>query len=517
MEEPGERNAEVSGAVVENADAENTDAGYADAGSAVVGSADVGSADAGNADAGSADTGSADAGNADVGSADVENADAGNADVENMDAGSADVENADVRNADVENADVENTDAGNADAGSADAGSADVGNADTKNNSGTNGLNNPKTQPERLKKGYQEGPTVAKCILIIVFIVGFIYMSPSCSRRNTYTFRIDMGSQKAGDAQIGQQYYEEGDYQKAAEYYQKAADDVFSRGGRYKPENGPLYYNLGIAYFKIGDYEQAVKYLGECADVDQRTSNTEELAWDYFAMGRVYREAGNNEDSVTYYQKGLKAIRKVGGKDSEDAAEFLIGLGDTYKAAEEYDKALDVLEQALEINEKYQSDPSWTYIRLARVYENKEDYTSAETYYNKAAQESSNSYTQGVVRFNLGQMYQDNGEPGEAFTKYQEALELVNKDGGYEIAQAAVLSALASVCADSKNDLEHAIQYAVSACRIMEQQAPLQPDDQDDLAEYKEKLEGYYGKSTGDSAKDSFEAWYLEQMKEGNT
>lgn len=358
---------------------------------------------------------------------------------------------------------------------------------------------------------------MAKCILITIFIVGFIYMSPSCNRRNTFTFRIDMGSQRTGDAQIGQQYFDEGDYQNAVKHYQMAVDDIFAGGGRFKPENGPLYYNLGIAYFKIGDYEQAVRYLGECADVDQRTSQTEELAWDYFAMGRVCREAGNNGDSIAYYQKGLKAIQKAKGKDSEDTADFLIGLGDTYKADEQYDKALEVFEQALEINETYQSDPSWTYIRLARVYENKEDDTAAEMFYNKAAQESSDNYTVGVVWFNLGQMYQDNGKPEEAFTKYQEALELVNKDGGYETAKATVLASLASVCADSKNDLEHAIQYAVSACRILEQQAALQPDDRDDLAEYKEQLGVYYEKSTGDSGEDSFEAWYREQMEAGNT
>ena len=41
----------------------------------------------------------------------------------------------------------------------------------------------PVERPELLpKRGYREGPTLAKCAIILVFILGFIYMSPSCSR-----------------------------------------------------------------------------------------------------------------------------------------------------------------------------------------------------------------------------------------------------------------------------------------------------------------------------------------------
>jgi len=58
----------------------------------------------------------------------------------------------------------------------------------------------------------------------------------------------------------GNQYYQQGEYQKAIESYQKILNEGF--------ESGPLYFNLGDAYYKLGElgparlnYERASKYL----------------------------------------------------------------------------------------------------------------------------------------------------------------------------------------------------------------------------------------------------------------
>ena len=362
-------------------------------------------------------------------------------------------------------------------------------------------------------KGYKKGPTITKC-LILFCILYFVYQGPACGRRVTYRFVFGPG--QSAQAGLGEQYYNDGEFEKAAEYYQQVVDDIYARGGRFQPENGPLYYRLGVIYYNLGEYEQAVKYLDESADVDQRTSNREDLAWDYFAIGRVLREAGKSEESVDYYRKGLKAIKKVSGNDSEDAAEFLIGLGDSYKKNEEHDKALESYRQALEIYEKHQSDPVWIYIRIARSYEKLDDYASAESYYRKASQTgSADNYTMGVIWFNLGMLYQDTGKGEEAFSLYQEALTLINKDGGYEAAESSVQHYLASAYAEIKNDLDSAIRYSLSACRIREELASPHLEDKERLGEFKEQLKGFYQESTGDGTDDGFESWYWQQMEEG--
>ena len=155
---------------------------------------------------------------------------------------------------------------------------------------------------------YKEGSAAAKCVLGVILLLCFIFMSRSCnSRHSTLTFY--MGPEP--EVNLGSQYYEEGKYQEAADYYQEKVDEVFSNGKRYEPANGPLYFNLGMAYYKLENYDQALLYLKECADVDKRTSNTEELAWDYNPMADVCKDAGHMDEALNYYEKGLKAIKKA--------------------------------------------------------------------------------------------------------------------------------------------------------------------------------------------------------------
>ena len=255
---------------------------------------------------------------------------------------------------------------------------------------------------------YKVGSAAAKCVLGVILLLCFIFMSRSCNYRHS-TLTFYMGPEP--EVNLGSQYYEEGRYQEAADYYQEKVDEVFSNGKRYEPANGPLYFNLGMAYYKLENYDQALLYLKECADVDKRTSNTEELAWDYNTMADVCKDAGHMDEALNYYEKGLKAIKKACGKDSEYTAIFLSDLGDAYKKTEDYEKALENYQQALKFQESNGSDQTWSYIRIARIYNALKDYDAAKHFYGKASgSETADSYTKGVAFYNMGQMYHERGE-----------------------------------------------------------------------------------------------------------
>ena len=71
---------------------------------------------------------------------------------------------------------------------------------------------------------YKEGSAAAKCVLGVILLLCFIFMSRSCnSRHSTLTFY--MGPEP--EVNLGSQYYEEGRYQEAADYYQEKVDEVF--------------------------------------------------------------------------------------------------------------------------------------------------------------------------------------------------------------------------------------------------------------------------------------------------
>lgn len=350
---------------------------------------------------------------------------------------------------------------------------------------------------------YKEGSAAAKCVLGVILLLCFIFMSRSCNYRHS-TLTFYMGPEP--EVNLGSQYYEEGRYQEAADYYQEKVDEVFSNGKRYEPANGPLYFNLGMAYYKLENYDQALLYLKECADVDKRTSNTEELAWDYNTMADVCKDAGHMDEALNYYEKGLKAIKKACGKDSEYTAIFLSDLGDAYKKTEDYEKAL-------EIQESNGSDQTWSYIRIARIYNALKDYDAAKHFYGKASgSETADSYTKGVAFYNMGQMYHERGEYSPALAALDKALEFVNQDGDNAYAESNVQNTLASVYAESEDSLDKAILHSVTACRLLETSGFPTHNCREDLEQFKEQLKGYYQTDTRDMTDEGFELWYQDQM-----
>lgn len=359
-------------------------------------------------------------------------------------------------------------------------------------------------------EGDKMGPGAVKCLLGLVLVVFCFHLMSSCNRqRAVFTFNIG----PAPGENLGSQYYAEGKYQEAVDYYQEMADDVIASGKQLDPKYSGLFYNLGIAYYKLGEYDQAVIYLDKCAGMDERTGKTEELAWDCSIIGEVYMEAGNLEESLKYYQKGLKAIRKACGKDSEDAAAFMEDLGNAYKKNEEYDKAIENYEQAMKIHENNGTDMTWGYIRMARVYKAKEDYSSAEEYYLMAARsETADPYTNGVAYYNLGQMYYEQGESARALDVLLKALELINQNGDNDYAQAHVHSALADVYAGTEKQLDQAIRQSAAACRLIEQSGSADKQDREALEEFKNQLKEYYRTDTGDTTDDGFDGWYRKQI-----
>ena len=247
--------------------------------------------------------------------------------------------------------------------------------------------------------------------------------------------------------------------------------------------------------------------------MDKRTSNTEELAWDYNTMADVCKDAGHMDEALNYYEKGLKAIKKACGKDSEYTAIFLSDLGDAYKKTEDYEKALENYQQALKIQESNGSDQTWSYIRIARIYNALKDYDAAEHFYGKASgSETADSYTKGVAFYNMGQMYHERGEYSPALSALHKALESINQDGDNAYAESNVQNTLASVYAESEDSLDKAIVHSVTACRLLDTSGFPTHNCREDLEQFKEQLKGYYQTDTRDMTDEGFELWYQGQM-----
>ena len=93
-----------------------------------------------------------------------------------------------------------------------------------------------------------------------------------------------------------QEAYSNHDYDLAIKLYSEAAD-------RY-PENGDIYYNLGICYLRKNNYSGAADMFEKVISINPRDADA------YYNLGALYETYLNNKKlAIKYYKKYLKFCR----------------------------------------------------------------------------------------------------------------------------------------------------------------------------------------------------------------
>lgn len=107
-------------------------------------------------------------------------------------------------------------------------------------------------------------------------------------------------------------------------------------------------YDLGIRYLSEGNYEEAIIAFTAAIEIDPKRAEA------YVGRGDAYIGLGETEENLT----AAKADYEKAIELNETNAEAYLGLADVYIRQEDYDKALEILQEALEKigNEKRISD-----------------------------------------------------------------------------------------------------------------------------------------------------------------
>jgi tetratricopeptide (TPR) repeat protein len=224
---------------------------------------------------------------------------------------------------------------------------------------------------------------------------------------------------------MGKAYMQKNQYDKAKEYFKKEIRYYETAGMRF--ENRFLeqaYYNMAIIYWKKKDYENAIMYAKKAASGIGRGHYD-----NFFLLGRIYLDQKNYKGAKTAFEKvisldpkfadghyglGLtlekigeygKAVEEFnktvklaeGFKDAEEkrdsifsklkenvessrTPENLYQLGTAYTGLENYEEAIELLQEAI----KKKPDYVEAVYALGRAYEKKEDNKKAKAYYEKA-------------------------------------------------------------------------------------------------------------------------------------
>jgi len=108
---------------------------------------------------------------------------------------------------------------------------------------------------------------------------------------------------------IAEIYDEQGNYDKALEYYNKSLQLTS------EPSSiATTYSNIASVYSDKGDYNKAVEYYKKAIELDQESGDYHDTAGVMLNLGNAYTDLKNFSEAQYYLQKGLLMMQKLGDK-----------------------------------------------------------------------------------------------------------------------------------------------------------------------------------------------------------
>ncbi|CAF0764160.1 unnamed protein product [Adineta steineri] len=219
-------------------------------------------------------------------------------------------------------------------------------------------------------------------------------------------------------------------FNKAEELYNVLLEQTSDEG-----EKAPYYSSLGYTKDEQGDYEKAICYYEKALEIRQKTlpSNHPSFATSYNNIGCVYNKMGEYSKALSYYEKALEIRQKTLPSNDPDLAISYNNIGSVYDDMEEYAKTLSFYEKAPEIFQKTlpSNHPllATSYNNIGSVCDSMGEYSKAFSYYEKALEIRqktlpSNHPSLATSYDNIGLVYKSMGEYSKALSSHEKALEI---------------------------------------------------------------------------------------------
>jgi tetratricopeptide (TPR) repeat protein len=127
----------------------------------------------------------------------------------------------------------------------------------------------------------------------------------------------------------------------------KRAEEL-TRSGVDEPARAKALYVLGRAYNGAGEREGGIRAIEESVALFRRLGDRRGEATSLNTLGAIYDQGGDSEQGVATYEQ-VRLLTQAEGGTSRMVFGVLNNLGISYKNLGQYDKALELYEQALAI------------------------------------------------------------------------------------------------------------------------------------------------------------------------
>ena len=177
-----------------------------------------------------------------------------------------------------------------------------------------------------------------------------------------------------------------GQYEKAHMYYKQHLDTLSEDDEEYPS----LCIGLGYLHYLQNDYEQAIQYDKQAYDLRKMNlqSSHIDIAQSAIALGSDYKEKGNYDLAMELFKEGLEIREKnYVGIDHPDIGMAMICIGDTYTHLNDYQNAYEYLLKGLKMYERVlpAEHPrlARALIKMGILFEKQKIYDCALDYYER--------------------------------------------------------------------------------------------------------------------------------------
>ena len=194
--------------------------------------------------------------------------------------------------------------------------------------------------------------------------------------------------------------------------------------------------DIGGIYNRLGAYPQALEYYFKSLRLYKKLGNIKKMAITLSDIGHVYYEQ-NDSAALHYYLQARHLLKGQRTTDYSNLAMTYTDIGFYYKDSGQSDSALAYFQNALENSKKIPSEYNMHAITMAlsnigSVYETKNDFAQALVYNEKAlhiAQETNNKTLLGLNFQNKARIFKNLSSFNESNAYYIKGAKIFNELG----------------------------------------------------------------------------------------
>jgi len=144
---------------------------------------------------------------------------------------------------------------------------------------------------------------------------------------------------------LGRIHLEQNDYSKANQYLFKAQSNALLSGQyAWLPE---IYFHFGLVSYRQRFYTQALDYFRQAEETENVTIEDALIHKIYSMHAQTCHQLGQYDDALRYADRAKELVARM--NDIEAYAESLVVLGASYREKEQYDRALELFQEALRL------------------------------------------------------------------------------------------------------------------------------------------------------------------------